>query len=45
MTSCNHDYEGAIRTKPFTYECPLCGEDVSIAVMMCEEEKMKEDGE
>jgi hypothetical protein len=33
---CNHDYEGAIRTKPFTYECPLCGADVSLAVLMIE---------
>ena len=32
--TCNHDYEHPIRNGRAHYVCPLCGEDISLAVIL-----------
>lgn len=42
MKDCNHDYESPIKHGRATWLCRLCGEDISLVILLIAETKIKD---
>jgi hypothetical protein len=42
--TCSHDYDNAIRTEKMKYICPKCKRDITLIILLMEEEKVKQHG-